>query len=285
MVAAGVTRVTGRVVGDGSRYDDEFFVDSWGDDVRVVEAGPFDALLVNDGWTTTSVDDVTDDPALGAAEVFVELLRERGVRVGKGAASETMPFADEIASVQSQPLSAIVQEMLLTSDDNTAEMLVKEIGVEVSGVGHHGGGDRGDHRPADDVGRVDRRVAAEGRLGAVARQPDHLRHVAERAAAERRRRCARAPACRSPVSAARWPTCSPVRRSKGGCRRRPARSTDVKSLAGYMPVVGGGTIEFTLVQNQTGVDQGAYLAVWDDLATALASYPAGVTERPRSRRG
>jgi D-alanyl-D-alanine carboxypeptidase/D-alanyl-D-alanine-endopeptidase (penicillin-binding protein 4) len=54
--------------------------------------------------------------------------------------------------------------------------------------------------------------------------------------------------------------------------------TDVKALAGYLPVVGGGTIEFTLVQNAPGVDQGAYLSVWDQLATALASYPAGLTE-------
>ena len=47
-VAAGVTRVDGDVVGDGSRYDDEFFHPSWVERLVVEEAGPFDALLVND---------------------------------------------------------------------------------------------------------------------------------------------------------------------------------------------------------------------------------------------
>ena len=86
--------MVGRIVGDGSRYDDEFFAPSWTDDVRVFEAGPYDALLVNDGWTTTSIDDVAADPALGAAELFAGLLRERGVRVGGGVAAQTLPFTD-----------------------------------------------------------------------------------------------------------------------------------------------------------------------------------------------
>ena len=60
------------------------------------------------------------------------------MRVARGAAAETLPFTAEIATVESQPLSAIVQEMLQTSDDNTAEMLVKEIGFEVSGTGIDG---------------------------------------------------------------------------------------------------------------------------------------------------
>ncbi len=48
VVAAGVTEVTGGVVGDGSRYDDEFFAPGWGDGVAGLEAGPYDALLAND---------------------------------------------------------------------------------------------------------------------------------------------------------------------------------------------------------------------------------------------
>ncbi len=47
-VANGVTRITGTVIGDGTRYDDEFSVDSWADGVAGTEAGPYDALLVND---------------------------------------------------------------------------------------------------------------------------------------------------------------------------------------------------------------------------------------------
>ena len=44
----GVQRVEGAVVGDGTRYDDEWYVPSWSADIRGIEAGPYDALLVND---------------------------------------------------------------------------------------------------------------------------------------------------------------------------------------------------------------------------------------------
>ena len=41
LVAAGVTRIEGRVLGDASRYDDEYYVDSWGGGVAGIEAGPY----------------------------------------------------------------------------------------------------------------------------------------------------------------------------------------------------------------------------------------------------
>lgn len=276
VVAAGVTRVTGRVVGDGSRYDDQYFIESWGDDIRVVEAGPIDALLVNDGWTTTSVDDVADDPALGAAELFTELLRDRGVRVGRGAAAETMPFGDEIASVQSQPLSAIVQEMLLTSDDNTAEMLVKEIGAEVSGSGTTTAGIEAIVGQLMTWG-----VSIDGLLmkdGSGLSRDNRitcatLQSVLEQSGADDPLGAALPVAGVSGTLADVFVGSS----IEGRMRAKTGTLTDVKSLAGYVPVVGGGTIEFTLIQNEPGVDQGAFLAVWEELASALASYPTGVT--------
>ena len=48
LVAAGITSVSGNVVGDASRYDDEYFAPSWGVGVAGLEAGPYDALMVND---------------------------------------------------------------------------------------------------------------------------------------------------------------------------------------------------------------------------------------------
>ena len=36
------------VVGDGIRYDDEFFAPGWGDGVAGLEGGPYDALMAND---------------------------------------------------------------------------------------------------------------------------------------------------------------------------------------------------------------------------------------------
>lgn len=277
VVAAGVTRVVGRVVGDASRYDDEFFAPSWDDRVRIFEAGPYDALLVNDGWTDTSIADVTPTPALGAAELFVGLLRDRGVRVGKGVAAETTSFAHEIATIRSQPLSAIVDEMLQTSDDNTAEMLVKEIGVEVSGSGTTAAGIEAivsqlltwqvsiDGLLLVDGSGLSRddRLTCRALLGVLQLgEPDGPLGAA------------------LPVAAVSGTlkdffAGSPV---EGRLQAKTGTLTDVKSLAGYLPVESGGTIQFALVQNETGVEQGGFLTVWDQLAKALATYPAAVTE-------
>jgi len=49
LVAQGVTTVTGSVVGDGTRYDDERFAPGWGDGIRGVEAGPLGGLVGDDG--------------------------------------------------------------------------------------------------------------------------------------------------------------------------------------------------------------------------------------------
>lgn len=82
VVAAGVTQVTGRVVGDGSRYDDEFFPPGWAEDLRrTFDFPPVDALSVND-TTSRACEVVGTDPALHAAGVFAQLLRDRGVAIG-----------------------------------------------------------------------------------------------------------------------------------------------------------------------------------------------------------
>ena len=48
LAANGVTTIAGRVLGDGSRYDDEWFYDDWGPGIAGIEAGPIDALMAND---------------------------------------------------------------------------------------------------------------------------------------------------------------------------------------------------------------------------------------------
>jgi len=127
-VATGVRQITGRVVGDGSRYDDERYPPGWSNDIRATADGtPVGALVINDSTTRSAGH--ADDPAKSAATTFVSLLADRGVTVGEGSAVGVAPTGlPVLASVTSAALTDIVNEMLATSDNLTAEMLVKEIG-------------------------------------------------------------------------------------------------------------------------------------------------------------
>ncbi len=128
LVAAGITSISGSIVGDESRYDSERFTPSLGLGIRGTELGPLGALLLNDGVIATSPIK-PDNPALSAAIEFTRLLTERGIAVAgapkTGTASQDLPV---IASVISAPLTDVLTEMLTNSDNNTAELMLKELG-------------------------------------------------------------------------------------------------------------------------------------------------------------
>ncbi|MEY2974029.1 MAG: putative D-alanyl-D-alanine carboxypeptidase [Actinomycetota bacterium] len=132
---AGVDSVTGRVLGDASRYDDEWYVEEWSSDIRGIEAGPYAALLVNDARVEGDPYR-SDDPVRAATQEFARRLAAVGVSTqgpgGRGVAADGMV---ELARIESVPLAGVVAEMLTTSDNNTAELLVKEIGLTERGRG------------------------------------------------------------------------------------------------------------------------------------------------------
>ena len=129
LTAAGVTSITGGVLGDGTRYDDERHPPGWSDDINASADGvPVGALVVNDSISQTG--GIASDPAKSAAQTFRRLLRDQGIAVAGDSGTGVAPSdAQVLATVTSAPLSDIVNEMLSTSDNLTAEMLVKEIGV------------------------------------------------------------------------------------------------------------------------------------------------------------
>lgn len=102
LVREGVRTIRGRIVGDGTRYDDQWFNPSWNADIAGREAGPVDSLMVNDSWLGTTVEQgVARDPALLAAQVFRALLVERGVTVAGDAmaGSASSDLADRFSGI------------------------------------------------------------------------------------------------------------------------------------------------------------------------------------------
>jgi D-alanyl-D-alanine carboxypeptidase/D-alanyl-D-alanine-endopeptidase (penicillin-binding protein 4) len=197
VVAAGVRDVRGRVIGDETRYDSERYVPSWPQRYRDDnEVGRMSALSVNDGfavWDGPDSQDIPwDDPPRDAAAVLTALLRARGVTVaGEPAAGAAPADAPEVAAIESPTIGQLVSAMLQDSDNGTAELLVKELGLRVDGTGtsaagtaavvasltaqglpmpgvvvHDGSGlDRGDHVTCRLLASILRRADGRGPIG------------------------------------------------------------------------------------------------------------------------
>ncbi|MCB1002708.1 MAG: D-alanyl-D-alanine carboxypeptidase/D-alanyl-D-alanine-endopeptidase [Acidimicrobiales bacterium] len=149
VAAAGVRRVGGGVVGDESRYGAERYVADWPSRyIDQNQTGPLSALSVNDGFDSfPSADDPgaplrpSADPAAHAAALFTLLLRERGVEVAGGPSTGTAPGdAVTVARVRSKPLPRILAQLLTFSDNQTAELVLREVGRVDAGDGSTAGG-------------------------------------------------------------------------------------------------------------------------------------------------
>jgi D-alanyl-D-alanine carboxypeptidase/D-alanyl-D-alanine-endopeptidase (penicillin-binding protein 4) len=286
VVAAGVTEIAGSIVGDGSRYDDEFFAPGWGDGVAGLEGGPYDALMANDSRVLG--DPLRgNDPSEAAAREFTLLLEARGVEVGESASAGTAPAdAVVLASIDSAPLSDVVAEMLGNSDNNTAEMMVKELGLTVAAPGTREAG-LGVVREylvesGVDVTQVvlvdGSGLSLDNRLTC-----DAVLTVLQRSGFD-------SPVGQGLPVAGQTGTLAtafvdhPVAgrlRGKTGTLNNPPFNVDppaVKALAGFLPVEGGSAVEYVLILNGPTIsDQSEYRPVWDALADALDTYPAGAS--------
>lgn len=146
VVAAGVTRISGRVIGDDRLFDDIRVLPTWKKTyVSQGEVGPLGGLIIDDNFTLLDSRGrpiaATDVPTNGA-QAFQRLLEARGVVVDgePGSAPRTGPDAAtvapiQIAAIDSVPMRQIVAQMLTESDNTTAEALLKLVGVRSGGTG------------------------------------------------------------------------------------------------------------------------------------------------------
>jgi len=284
--AAGVTAISGSIVGDATRYDDEWYLPTWAPALRFSEGGPLSALLVND--SREAADLSSNDPVVGAATVLTQLLQERGVTVGGPPKEGVADGSPVVAKVDSQALPAVLQEMLTTSDNNTAEMVLKEIGLATGGAGTTVLGLEKVMStlqeweiPLEGVILVDGSgLSDENRLTCRAILAVLQHGSVDDAVGEG-----------LPVGGAKGGTLndafqegeplSGVLRAKTGTLDNTDGVADklgAKALSGYVPLPGGGAIEFALLLNgETITNKTEYRPTWEQLASLLAAYPSGPT--------
>lgn len=136
IVAAGVTAVTGQLIGDESLFDSDR-IGPWAE--RLIagkQSGPLSALTVNEGFVSwpevyaasARSRSETENPPLHAASVLFQLLLERGITIGGVGADTAPPTTTLVAAIESPPLVEIVTHINSYSSNIGAELLLKRIG-------------------------------------------------------------------------------------------------------------------------------------------------------------
>ncbi|HEV2796453.1 MAG TPA: D-alanyl-D-alanine carboxypeptidase/D-alanyl-D-alanine-endopeptidase, partial [Nocardioides sp.] len=123
------------------RFDDSLFTGptdnpAWRRDYVADDiASPITALMVDSGIAPDRLSR-SDDPSVAAAQVFASTLAAAGLRVvGQPERVVAPPGAEELATVESAPLSEIAERIIDVSDNEGAEVVGHQVGLAVSGTG------------------------------------------------------------------------------------------------------------------------------------------------------
>ena len=134
IVDAGVSRITGSVIGDTGPFKRDWWAVGWKDYFTADEV-PFPTALTFRGNVGPEGRHI-DDPEARAAAYLTKSLRRHGVDVA-GMPAMGAPDAPliDIAAVSSAPVIDIVRRMDVDSINFDAEVLGKFLGAETSGTG------------------------------------------------------------------------------------------------------------------------------------------------------
>ncbi len=87
------------------------------------------ALWVNEGRLAGSPGPRVSDPAGQAARVFVSALRGQGITVSAVKPAKAAKGAAQLAAVRSMPVERVVEQLLLVSDNDAAEVMFRQAAV------------------------------------------------------------------------------------------------------------------------------------------------------------
>jgi D-alanyl-D-alanine carboxypeptidase/D-alanyl-D-alanine-endopeptidase (penicillin-binding protein 4) len=128
LTAAGVTQV--RLGYDAGVFSGPAASPNWERGYTGDVVGPVMGLSADQGRLGPLDGGRLDDPALHTAELFAAELERRGLDVlGKPAAGSAPAGSETIGDVASAPMSALVEHMLVQSDNDVAEALVRQVAI------------------------------------------------------------------------------------------------------------------------------------------------------------
>ncbi len=282
VAASGVKEIRGDIVGDESRYDTQRSVATWDPSFLASrESGPLSALLVNDGFAVyprtrfNTPSTPSANPPEHAAGVLRDALVKQGVRITGGARAGTAPATrTEIAKVTTS-LETAVGEMLAHSDNTTAELLTKELGLQRKGSGTTAAGVATAREAMAAAGLPVAGVSVVDGSGLDRSNTltcDFLVALLDRAGPGSVIDKSLAIGGKSGTLIDRFVGTA----ATGTLRAKTGSLRNTRSLAGYVDTAGTGrvrTLTFAYIANQTNLNADANLKVQDQMGAQLAAYP------------
>ena len=269
LAGSGLTEVTGRVVGDESRFDplrggpaSGFATSVW--------VGPLSALTFNRGLTVSRRPSFQRRPAQYAAQQFERALERAGVDVRRPARSGVAPVdAVLLGEWASPPMADLVAQTNRPSDNFMAETLVKALGAEFAASGSTAAGTGVIRAFATGFGAKPRVVDGSGLSRRNVTTPrdvvELLAGIDDSEVAEEFDRSLAVAGMSGTLS-------KRMRRSaaRGRCRAKTGTLNGVSALAGYCDGRAGARLAFAFLMNGVTV-LGAH-PLQDRMTAALARY-------------
>ena len=269
LAGMGLTEVTGRVIGDESRFDalrggpaSSFGVSSW--------VGPLSALAYNRGTTEGRRPRWQPDPALYAAQRLERALERAGVEVGRAARKGVAPLdALTLAGIESPTMAVLAGQVNRPSDNFMAETLIKALGADHGGGGSTAGGTAVARQVAAEYGAHPQMLDGSGLSRRNRTSPhdvvDLLQGMDSSDVAEAFE-TSLAVAGRSGTLERRMR----VTAARDRCRAKTGTLNGVSALAGYCDGRAGARTAFAFLMN--GVTVWTAHPLQDRMAAALARY-------------
>lgn len=266
--AIGIKTVSGRVLGDESRFDLRRGTPATGFGLSRDIGGPLSALAYNRGLANESGTAFQSAPAAFAAARLDGALGALGIPVSGRPGAATAPAAAPVLASVSSPTGAnLIRLTNKPSDNYLAEMLLKELAFQRTGRGTTAGGATLAMRFAARLGSRVRMADGSGLARADRASPYR---VARLLLAMRKR--ADYPAFFDSLSiAGRDGTLAPRMRrgpARGRCRGKTGTLSNVSALSGYCTARSGDVYVFSILMN--GVNPFSARVLQDRMAQAIA---------------
>lgn len=238
---------------------------------------PVTALMTNEGRTSgVSPGPRTTTPSADAAKAFAGALTARGITVtGTAALGGTLPAgAEELARVQSMPLSTIVEDLLTSSDNDAAEAIAHQVGLAAGAGGSFQGGAAAVEQVLRQRGLWDDGAVLRDGSGLSRNNRVTPRMLAGTLALGSSDTRFRSLLTGLPVAGATGTLASRFARSgseagRGEVRAKTGTLSGTSALAGYAVTASGGVVTYAFVVNDASNDDSA--RAWLDRASAAVA--------------